>query len=95
MRREKVLLILWVRNPRRQRVVPAGSSRSRWGGNKLARAFDSVKASRGQHYPDMQLYERLGLVNLVRCVGRLSVGERVSLAGEPDAGDPPVRICAT
>jgi RNA-directed DNA polymerase len=29
------------------------------------------KAGRGQHYPDMQLYEKYGLVNLVRVVRRL------------------------
>jgi RNA-directed DNA polymerase len=29
------------------------------------------KAGRGQQYPDMQLYERWGLANLVRCVRRL------------------------
>jgi group II intron reverse transcriptase/maturase len=30
-----------------------------------------ARAGRGQHYPDMQLYERYGLVNLVRTVPRL------------------------
>ena len=32
-----------------------------------------ARAGRGQHYPDMQLYERYGLVNLVRSVSRLSL----------------------
>ena len=36
-----------------------------------------VKAGRGQQYPDMQLYERLGLVNLVRCVCRLPLWANV------------------
>ena len=36
-----------------------------------------VKAGRGQHYPDMQLYERLGLVNLVRRVRRLPLWANV------------------
>jgi RNA-directed DNA polymerase len=29
------------------------------------------KSGRGEHYPDMQLYERWGLANLIRCVRRL------------------------
>ena len=37
----QVLVVLWVRDPRRYLIVPTGSSRSRWGGNKLARAFDA------------------------------------------------------
>jgi hypothetical protein len=36
----QVLGIPWVRDPCRYLIVPTGSSRSRWGGNKPARAFD-------------------------------------------------------
>ena len=36
-----------------------------------------AKAGRGQHYPDRQLYERLGLVNLVREVRRLPLWAKV------------------
>jgi RNA-directed DNA polymerase len=43
--------------------------RLRWWLRRKHRA----RAGRGQHYPDMQLYERYGLVNLVRRVRRISL----------------------
>ena len=46
-------MILWVRDPCWYLIVPTRSSRSRWGGNKPARAFDAKGCLR-------QLRERTG-----------------------------------
>jgi len=47
--------------------------RLRWWMRRKHRA----RAGRGQHYPDMQLYERYGLVHLVRTISRIPLWAKV------------------